>query len=302
MWSPRGESSRRGAASGMAEVEELARAAHRCDALEQQVEVRGLVDEIEPLAVDDQQRRRVVLVEIAAVARRPAARGTLRDRALEVDAAPAARARSASPPAPAGRSPGRAPASAASGAVDLLVQRVLVVGQVEPREQRVLVEQEIGHGGAAEHVALRQCRASGRRAGTGKTAASAARSAPCPGRSARRNGLSSASSSSRSRAEALGEPPREAGLAGADRPFDDDVAVFLEVHRRCMAPVSAATWARVRCDALAGARSAGSRRAARGRECRRRARFRPAAAARRRARACADAARSGRARAIRRRP
>ena len=39
-------------------VEELAPAAHRVDALEQQVEVLGVVDEVEPLAVHDQQRAR----------------------------------------------------------------------------------------------------------------------------------------------------------------------------------------------------------------------------------------------------
>ena len=40
--------------------------------------------------------------------------------------------------------------------VHLLVQRVLVVGQVEAREQRVLVEQEIGHRRLPEHVELRE--------------------------------------------------------------------------------------------------------------------------------------------------
>src|SRR5260370_18121546 len=66
----RGSNSRLGAArrrSLRAEIEELAPSAHALDAREQQLEMLGVVDEVQPLAVDDEQRRVVVLVEIPAV-------------------------------------------------------------------------------------------------------------------------------------------------------------------------------------------------------------------------------------------
>src|SRR5512140_2293280 len=50
-------------ASACAQVEELALAAHRRDASEQQIEMSGIVHEVEALAVDDQQGRLFIAVE-----------------------------------------------------------------------------------------------------------------------------------------------------------------------------------------------------------------------------------------------
>src|SRR5690349_4566583 len=70
------------------EVEELAPPPHAFDARDQQLEVLGVVDEVEPLAVDDEKRRVVVLVEVAAVRIGESREIDLRDRPLVVDAAP----------------------------------------------------------------------------------------------------------------------------------------------------------------------------------------------------------------------
>ena len=89
----------------LAKVEELAPAAHRRRRARAAASMCvGIVDEVEPLAVDDQQRRLVVLVEEARVgvgeARQVLRRGsTARSRRRA-----GARARPACPPAPAGRS------------------------------------------------------------------------------------------------------------------------------------------------------------------------------------------------------
>ena len=114
----------------------------------------GIVDEVEPLAVDDQQRRRVVAVEVAAVRVGEPREVVRRDRPLEVDAAPVHALdqrldRRLQVDDEVGRRRLRLQVR-----VDLLVELVFVVGQVEPREQRVLVEQEIADGRAAEHVEL----------------------------------------------------------------------------------------------------------------------------------------------------
>src|SRR5213082_3337267 len=63
----RGSYSRLGAAlvrSWRAQIEEFPPAAHALDVREEQLEMLGIVDEVQPLAVDDQHRRLVVLVEI----------------------------------------------------------------------------------------------------------------------------------------------------------------------------------------------------------------------------------------------
>src|SRR6266700_5400181 len=54
-------------ASWRAQIEEFPPAAHALDVREEQLEMLGIVDEVQPLAVDDQNRRLVVLVEIPAV-------------------------------------------------------------------------------------------------------------------------------------------------------------------------------------------------------------------------------------------
>ena len=96
----------------------------------------------------------VVRVEVAAVGVGEAREVVRRDRALEVDAAPVHALdqrldRRLQVDDEIGRRRLRLQVR-----VDLLVERVLGVGQVEPREQRILVEQEIGDRRAPEHVEL----------------------------------------------------------------------------------------------------------------------------------------------------
>ena len=113
--------------------------------------------------------------------------------------------------------------------VDLLVERVLVVGQVEPREQRILVEQEVGDGRLAEHVELRQL-AQLVGALEQERELRRQREARHVVVEARQERIVLGLLEQHFRVEVLGELAREAGLAGADRPLDDDVAAAFEVH------------------------------------------------------------------------
>ena len=85
------------------EIEEFAWAAHRGDAREQQRNMVAIVDEVEPLAVHDQQRRRVVSVEVAAVRVGEAARGSSPRSCARSRRRAGARARPACRRAPADR-------------------------------------------------------------------------------------------------------------------------------------------------------------------------------------------------------
>ena len=60
-------------------LKELAPAAHGVDAFDQQVEMRGHADEIERLAVDDQQRAVAVIVEVSRIGLRQAPQAILAD-------------------------------------------------------------------------------------------------------------------------------------------------------------------------------------------------------------------------------
>ena len=106
----------RARSSSRCEIEEFAAAAHRADAREQELDVLVVVDEVEPLAVHDQERRRLVRVEVAAVRIGEARRGTAPKSCARSRRRAGARARSACRRAPAGRRRGPAWASAASGA------------------------------------------------------------------------------------------------------------------------------------------------------------------------------------------
>src|SRR5438105_5584139 len=131
-------------ASAQAEIEELALAAHAGHPLQQQVDMARIVDEIEALAVDDQQWRVRVAVKKARIGIGEPRQVLRRDRALEVDAAPMhaldqRRHRCLKINDEIGRGRLRLQMR-----VDLLVERVFVVGQIDAREQRILVEQKIG--------------------------------------------------------------------------------------------------------------------------------------------------------------
>ena len=123
---------------------------------EQHAQVRRVVDEVQSLAVDDEQRSVVVLVEIARVGIGQPGQVLVRDRLLEAHAAHAHPReqcidRSLQIDDKVGRRRLRLQVP-----VDLVVERVLVVRQVEVREQRVLVEQEVRDRRLAEHVHLRE--------------------------------------------------------------------------------------------------------------------------------------------------
>src|SRR5262252_2507982 len=70
-------------------VEELAVAAHRSDALEQQVEIPILVREVEPLGIHDQDRNPGEMIKEAVVAVGEQGEILRGDRSLEFYAAPA---------------------------------------------------------------------------------------------------------------------------------------------------------------------------------------------------------------------
>src|SRR5215468_6748943 len=68
------------------QVEELALAAHAADPGEQQLEVLGVVHEIQPLAVHDEERCSLVPVEVAAIGIGDAREVVLADGALVLHA------------------------------------------------------------------------------------------------------------------------------------------------------------------------------------------------------------------------
>ncbi len=120
--------------------------------------------------------------------------------------------------------------------VHLLVEPELRVRQVQAREQRVLVEQEVADRRAAEHVelahspqlvhALEQERELGRKREASHVLVEALEERIVLGPLEQFLAVDS-----------MRELPGKAGLAGADRPFDDDVAAFGEVHRPIPAPL-----------------------------------------------------------------
>ena len=115
--------------------------------------------------------------------------------------------------------------------VHLVVQRVLVVGKIEAREQRILVEQEIRDRGLAEQIELRQ---------PAQLVDPLEQERELRGqREARHVVVESRQEwivlrllEQHLRVEMLGQLPREARLACADGTLDDDVVAALEVHRR----------------------------------------------------------------------
>ena len=256
---------------------------------QEELDVLLVVDEVEPLAVHDQERGSLERVEVSAVRVGEACQVLRRDPALEVHAAPMH--------AFDQRVDGRLQIDdevrrgrlRLQVRIDLLVESVLGIGQVEPREQRVLVEQEIADRQAAEHVeladpgqlvrALEQERELGREGEAGHVAVEALEERILLGALEELLAV-----------DVAREHAGEARLAGADRAFDDDVTATLEVHRDCRAGARQ----RGKCERVRATRwSRTARRKRRAsprpgivapRRCRR------AGAARRPAGACADAA------------
>ena len=114
--------------------------------------------------------------------------------------------------------------------IDLFVEAVLGIGEIEPREQRILVEHEVRDGRAAEHVEL---------ADTGelvdaleqKRELRRQRVARDVGVEALEERILLGPLEELLAADVLREHVREARLAGADRSLDDDIAAFVQVHR-----------------------------------------------------------------------
>jgi len=190
------------------------------------------------LGVDDHQRRRFVVVEVAAVRIGQRAQIALRDVGLHRHAALAH---------PLDQRVGlclqvdhqvRHGRLRPHAVEDLLVQPELVVVEREPREQRILVEQEIAGDGLGEQVALPEI-AQLIDTLEQEEELRGQRIPPAIPVEALEEGVAAGLLEHQLRAEALGELARQRGLADTDRPLDDDVAIAFErrgdrVHERKM--------------------------------------------------------------------
>ena len=116
----------------------------------------GIVDEVQPLAIDDQQRRVVVLVEIPAVRVGEPRQVRFRDRALVGNAAPMHPLDQRGHRCLQIDHQVRRRRLRLEMRINLVVERELVLAQIEVRKQRVLVEQEIRYRSAPEKVELVQ--------------------------------------------------------------------------------------------------------------------------------------------------
>src|SRR5580765_1356801 len=210
-------------------VEELAVAAHRLDALHQQVEIAFLLDEIEPLGVYDQHRYPAEMVEKAVVAVRQQSEVLGGYRPLEFYAAPAyalderLRLRLEVDHQVGPRRLGL------ERVEDLLVEMQLVPFEGQAREQRVFFEQEIADGEAAEQVQLRELAQLGDPLEEEEQLCRQRE----PGHvlvEARQERVLLGVLQHQVRLQPGGEASCEAGLADAYRPFDDDVVVSGKRH------------------------------------------------------------------------
>src|SRR6266571_6740240 len=212
-------------------VEELAAPAHRADALDEQIEVAVVVHEVELLGIHDQDGTPVEVIEETAVAVGEQGKIFRADRTLEFYA----------PPAHALIERGRLrlqvddkvrPRGLGLERVEyLLVQVQLVVREREAREKRVLFQEEIAHGQPVEQVHLRELAQLAdpleqekklRRQGEARHVLV----------KARQERILLGVLEDQGRPQPSGEAPGEAGLADADRPFDDDVVIFGKRHGR----------------------------------------------------------------------
>src|SRR5882762_2348689 len=137
-------------------VEELAVAAHRADALDEQLEVAILAHEVELFRIHDQDGAPVEMIEKAVVAVREQGEILIGDRPLEFYPAPAhplvqdLRLRMEVDDATGFRS------LRLERVVYLLIQMQLLPREREAREQRVLFEEKIADGEPGEEIHLRE--------------------------------------------------------------------------------------------------------------------------------------------------
>src|SRR6266436_2449803 len=137
-------------------VEELAAAAHRPDAFDEQIQVAVVVHEVELLGVHDQDRAPVEMIEKTVVAVREQGEVFRADRTLEFYAAPAH--------ALMERGWLRLQVDDEVGPRSLRLERVeylliqvqLIPGERQAREKRVLFQEKIAHGHPVEQVHLRE--------------------------------------------------------------------------------------------------------------------------------------------------
>ena len=127
--------------------------------------------------------------------------------------------------------------------IHLVVERKLVVIEIEPCEQRVLVEQEVGNRRAAEHVELGQA-ADLVHPLEQKIELRRQREARHVVVEARQERVFVRRFEQRVGVEMVRERLGETGFAGADRALDDDIVAFGQVHRRSFLAPDVAAGAR----------------------------------------------------------
>src|SRR5208282_2427653 len=211
------------------QVEELTSSAQSLDVRKQQLEVIRLFDEVEALAVDDQQRCVLVLVEVSAVGVGQPRQVMFRDAALVVDAALVHALDQGAHRGLEVDDEVRGRRLGLEVRIHLFVECELLVAQVEAREKRILVEKEVCYRRAPKQVELGEVpdlvdaleqEVELRRQGEARHVRV---EAPQEGILLRRLEQGVA-------IEVRGEGSGEARLARADGPLDDDVAALLEIH------------------------------------------------------------------------
>src|SRR5467141_4292262 len=210
-------------------VEELAVAAHRSDALDEQVEVAVLAHEVELFRIHDQDGAPVEMIEKTVVAVREQGEILTADGPLEFYPAPAhplvqnLRLRLQVDDEIGFRS------LRLQRVVYLLIQMQLLPRERQPREQRVLLEEKIADGEPGEEVHLRELAQLAdplekeeqlRRQGETRHIVVEARQERILLRTLQDQG----------RIQAAGQTLGEARLADADRSFDYDVVIFRKRH------------------------------------------------------------------------
>ena len=115
-----------------------------------------VVHEVEPFAVHDQQRRVFVAIEKARVGVRQSSQIIGGNRAFEIHAAAMDTLDQRCHRRLQIDNEVRRWRLRFQMRVDLLVQRVFIIGKVQARKQRILVEQKIGDGRTTEKIELRE--------------------------------------------------------------------------------------------------------------------------------------------------
>src|SRR5437773_1963108 len=210
-------------------VKELAAAAHRSHALDEQVEVAVLAHEVERFRIHDQDGAPVEMIEKAVVAVREQGEILIGDRPLEFYPAPAhplvqdLRLRLEVDDEIGFRS------LRLERVVNLLIQVQLFARERQAREQRVLLEEKIADREPREEVHLRELAQLAyplekeeqlrRQREAGHILVEA-----------RQERILLRAFQDQGRVQPAGQALGEARLADADRPFDYDIVIFRERH------------------------------------------------------------------------